>query len=224
MVFLMSVSENLKNVRTKILKACVAAGRGSDSVHLVAVSKFQSDTKIEEALTAGQRVFGENRVQEACAHWTEKRNKYPDLKLHLIGALQTNKIRDAVSLFDVIETVDREKLACKLGKEMEFQGRFLPCFVQINTGEESQKAGISPLALEDFLEYCRTECRLNVTGLMCIPPVDEPASLHFALLKKMADRYGLAERSMGMSSDYEKAIALGATYVRVGTSIFGERA
>lgn len=220
----MSVAENLQIVRAKILKSCAAGGRSPDDVNLVAVSKFQSDQKIEEALAAGQRIFGENRVQEAYAHWSGKRDQYPDLKLHLIGALQTNKAKEAVSLFDVIEAVDREKLARILGEEMANQGRILPCFIQVNTGEESQKAGISTAALGDFLDYCRQDCRLNITGLMCIPPVDEPASLHFAFLKKLADRYALPERSMGMSGDFEKAIALGATYIRVGTAIFGDRA
>ena len=222
----MSVSQNLKNLHAQISKAAQGAGRKPDDIHLVAVSKVQPATRIDEALAAGHRLFGENRVQEAQEHWAAIRagGAYPDLKLHLIGPLQTNKAADAVALFDVIETLDREKLALALAKEMQKQGRNLPCFIQVNTGEEAQKAGIAPADLPGFLEFCRTECGLNVRGLMCIPPVDDPPALHFALLAKLARAHDLPELSMGMSGDFEKAIALGATSVRIGTGVFGERA
>jgi pyridoxal phosphate enzyme (YggS family) len=209
----MSIAENLKAIKAR-----------AGSAVLVAVSKRQPPEKILEALGAGQRVFGENRVQEAQAHWAYLRGNYPDLELHLIGPLQTNKVKEAVSLFDVIQTVDRGKLATALGAEMKRQARILPCFVQVNTGEEEQKAGIPPQNLKEFLEFCRTECGLTITGLMCIPPVNDPPALHFALLKKMAAENGLEKLSMGMSGDFEKALALGATHIRVGSAIFGERA
>lgn len=219
----MSVSENLKTINNQIGKSAEAAGRKPSDVRLVAVSKKQPPEKIREALDCGHRVFGENRVQEAQEHWTKIKPDYPDLKLHLIGPLQTNKAKDAVALFDVIETLDREKLARKLSEEMKKQNRHLPCFIQVNTGAEDQKAGIAPKDLGKFLEFCRAECGLDVRGLMCIPPVDEPPALHFALLAKLAARHKLPELSMGMSGDFEKAIALGATYVRVGTGVFGVR-
>lgn len=206
------IAANIQAIQKKIKKA-----------HLVAVSKVQPDDKIEAALVAGQRLYGENRVQEAQQRWAARRSAYPDLKLHLIGPLQTNKVKEAVALFDVIETLDREKLALALAGEMRKQNRFLRCFIQVNTGDEDQKAGIAPQALPAFLKFCRDDCGLMVAGLMCIPPVDEPAGLHFALLKKLAGENGLAELSMGMSADFEKAIPLGATYVRVGTGVFGER-
>ena len=221
------VAENLEIINDRIAKAAREAGRSPDDVQLVAVSKVQPDVRIDEALAAGQRVFGENRVQEAQARWQGRRAVTPDLKLHLIGPLQTNKVKTAVALFDVIETVDREKLAQALAKEMakqeDMNKKNLPCFIQVNTGEEEQKAGIVPADLENFYRFCVEVCGLNIVGLMCIPPVDEPAALHFALLKKYADSLGLSQLSMGMSVDFEKAIALGATYVRVGTGVFGER-
>lgn len=219
----MSVAENLKIIQNKIYKSAERHARDVCSVHLVAVSKVQPDEKIQEALNAGHRLFGENRVQEAQQRWAHRRVLYPDLKLHLIGPLQTNKVKEAVALFDVIETVDREKLVLALGDEMKKQNRFLPCFIQVNTGDEEQKSGIEISALPAFYDFCVRECGLNIIGLMCIPPVDEPPALHFALLKKHADALGLKHLSMGMSSDFEKAIALGATYVRVGTGVFGER-
>lgn len=215
-------SENVINIRAKINAAAKKAGRDPDSVHLIAVSKKQPQERIQEALDAGHRLFGENRVQEAQAHWQGLKPLYPDLKLHLIGPLQTNKVKDAVALFDLIETVDREKLADTLAAEMKKQNRPLPCFIQVNTGEEEQKAGILPAELPAFLKYCRNK-GLGITGLMCIPPVDEPAALHFAFLQKLAEENGLEHLSMGMSSDFEKAVPLGATYVRVGTALFGER-
>lgn len=219
----MLVSENIVALQKQIAQAAEECGRDPGSVKLVAVSKKQPDERIEEALAAGQRCFGENRVQEAQTRWRERRLAYPDLKLHLIGPLQTNKAKDAVKLFDVIETVDREKLADALAKEMAVQGRDLPCFIQVNTGEEEQKAGILPQDIKDFYDYCYYKCGLNVVGLMCIPPLEEPAALHFALLKKNADKLSLKELSMGMSNDFEKAIPLGATIIRVGTGVFGAR-
>ncbi|MCB1720300.1 MAG: YggS family pyridoxal phosphate-dependent enzyme [Alphaproteobacteria bacterium] len=221
------VAKNLEIINDQIAKAAREAGRSPDDVQLVAVSKVQPEARIDEALAAGQRVFGENRVQEAQVRWQERCLVYPDIQLHLIGPLQTNKVKDAVALFDVIETVDREKLAQALAKEMakqeDMNKKNLPCFIQVNTGEEEQKAGIVPADLENFYRFCVEACGLNIVGLMCIPPVDEPAALHFALLKKYADSLGLSQLSMGMSADFEKAIALGATYVRVGTGVFGER-
>lgn len=219
----MSVADNLSEIHENIKTLCLAAGRTQDAAQLVAVSKKQPDERIEEALLAGQRVFGENRVQEAVGRWREKRMQYPDLQLHLIGPLQTNKAKEAVALFDVIESVDREKLAKTIASEMHQQGRDLPCFIQVNTGAEEQKAGILPELLEDFYDYCYGECGLDIVGLMCIPPADDPPAVHFALLKKYADILGLKSLSMGMSADYEKAIPLGATHVRIGTGVFGER-
>ena len=192
-------------------------------VTLVAVSKRQPDSKIDAALMAGQRVFGENRVQEATSRWAARRSKYADLTLHLIGPLQTNKVAEAVALFDVIEVVDRQKLARALATEMTRQNRHLPCFIQVNTGEEPQKSGILPNQLEDFFVLCRDDLRLSVQGLMCIPPVDEDAAMHFALLNSMAKQLNLPNLSMGMSSDYIDAIGFGATSVRVGSAIFGAR-
>lgn len=219
----MSVANNIAAVQKTIRDVAEKSGRAADSVTLVAVSKKQPEERLQEALDAGQRVFGENRVQEAQAHWAHRRAETPDLKLHLIGPLQTNKVKDAVALFDVIETVDREKLARALADEMQKQGRVLPCFIQVNTGEEEQKSGILPDALEAFYAFCTKDCGLNIVGLMCIPPADEPPALHFALLQKYAQKLGLPELSMGMSGDYERAILLGATSVRVGTGVFGVR-
>ncbi len=219
----MSIADNLVHVYERIEKAAQNVDRDTSAVHLVAVSKKQPMEKIQAALDAGHRCFGENRVQEAQEHWSTIKPNYPDLRLHLIGPLQTNKVKEAVALFDVIESLDREKLARALAKEMEKQGKILPCFVQVNTGEEAQKAGIIPADLPDFLTFCRGECGLDIRGLMCIPPIDEPPALHFAFLAKLAQENDVTGLSMGMSSDFEKAIPLGATYVRVGTGIFGER-
>ena len=190
---------------------------------LVAVSKRQPDDRIEAALAAGHRVFGENRVQEAQERWASRRGIYPELRLHLIGPLQTNKAADAVTLFDVIEVVDRPKLARSLSSEMARQERHLPCYVQVNTGEEDQKSGIWPDEADDFIAFCRDECGLDIAGLMCIPPVDEEPAMHFALLRTIAERNGLSGLSMGMSGDYEEAVRFGATSVRVGSAIFGSR-
>lgn len=217
------IAGNIDAILNRIGNAAQAYGRSSDAVELVAVSKRQPETRIDAALAAGQRVFGENRVQEAQAHWAGRRAHYADLELRLIGPLQTNKAADAVALFDVIETVDRLKLARILAREMETQGRRPRLYVQINTGAEPQKAGLLPQELEGFLSEARDTLGLAFEGLMCIPPVEEPAGLHFALLAKLARENGLEKLSMGMSADYEVAIGLGATSVRVGTGVFGAR-
>ncbi len=219
----MLIKENLDNIHTQIKEITATWGRASNDINLIAVSKRQPQKKIQDALDAGHRLFGENRVQEAAEHWAELKPQYPDLKLHLIGALQTNKIKDALKIFDVIETIDREKLASKLGAELKSQNRSIPCFIQVNIGEEEQKSGIKPQELPEFLKFCQNDCALDIRGLMCIPPADEPAALYFALLQKMAKEHNLPELSMGMSSDFEKAIPLGATHIRVGTGIFGKR-
>jgi len=223
----MSISENIQIIHKKIKEAAAFGGRDPADVNLLAVSKKQPDERIVEALEAGHRVFGENRVQEAQERWGSfdagRRAEFPDLRLHLIGPLQTNKASDAVALFDVIETLDREKLARALSKDMQKQGRNLPCFIQVNTGEEDQKSGIAPRDVADFYAFARDECGLSIQGLMCIPPLEEPPALHFALLQKHAKQLGLKDLSMGMSGDFEKAIPLGATYVRVGTGVFGAR-
>ena len=221
-----SVAENLGDIYAKINAASEVFRLKTGIVNpvtLVAVSKRQPDTRIEAALDAGQRVYGENRVQEAQTRWAHRRDQHKDLRLHLIGPLQTNKAGDAVALFDVIEVVDRPKLAKALGDEMIRQNRQLECYVQVNTGEEAQKSGIAPDDADDFIAYCRDELRLTVTGLMCIPPVDEEAAMHFALLNVIAKRNGLAKLSMGMSGDFEEAIAFGASAVRIGSAIFGAR-
>lgn len=218
----MSMIGNLAAIKSRIDQSCRACGRDPAGVRLVAVSKMQPDVKILDALKAGQRLFGENRVQEAKTRWTELKTKYPGLCLHLIGSLQTNKVKDAVALFDCIETVDRPELAATLAQEMKKQRRSFPCFIQVNTGEEPQKSGVAPADLPLLLDLCR-QSGLEITGLMCIPPQDDPPALHFALLKKLGHRHGLLHLSMGMSADFEKAIPLGATHIRIGTALFGER-
>ncbi len=217
------VAGNLAAVQARIAAAAADAGRDPAEVTLIAVGKVQPVERVEAALAAGQRVFGENRVQEAQGKWPALRERYPDIELHLIGPLQTNKTREAVALFDVIQTVDRPKLAVELAKEMAKQGRRLDCYVQVNTGEEPQKAGVLPAEADAFIETCRVEHGLSVVGLMCIPPADEDPTLHFGLLRELAKRHGLERLSMGMSGDYEIAVQLGATHVRVGTAIFGAR-
>ena len=192
-------------------------------VHLVAVSKQQPDEKIDAALATGHRLYGENRVQEAFERWAHRRAAYPDLTLHLIGPLQSNKAADAVALFDVIESIDRPKIAAALAKEMRTQSRHIPCFVQVNTGQEAQKSGIDPEYCVEFVAQCRDVHGLEIAGLMCIPPQDEEAAMHFALLKKLAREANVAHLSMGMSADFEEAIAFGADYVRVGSALFGTR-
>ncbi len=215
--------EGLEEVRARIATAARKAGRKAADITLVAVSKTHDAEAIRPVLEAGHRAFGENRVQEARAKWPQLKEAFPGVELHLIGPLQTNKVKQAVALFDVIHTVDREKLARHLAKEMEKQGRRLPVFIQVNTGEEPQKAGIAPGEADTFIRFCREDLGLDVAGLMCIPPVDEPPAPHFALLEKIARRNGLEKLSMGMSGDFETAIGLGATHVRVGTAIFGAR-
>jgi pyridoxal phosphate enzyme (YggS family) len=218
-----TVASRLHEVRRTIAESCAAAGRAPGGVTLVAVSKTHGAAAVAEAMAAGQRVFGENRVQEAKAKFPDLKAAHPDLELHLIGPLQTNKVKDAVALFDVIETVDRPKLAEALAAEMAKTGRRPRCLIEVNTGEEPQKAGILPADLDAFVAACRDGHGLPVAGLMCIPPVDEEPAMHFALLAEMARRNGLAEVSMGMSGDYPTAIRFGATHVRVGTAIFGAR-
>ncbi len=217
------VPARLRLVRQEIALAAKAAGRDADSVRLVAVTKTVPATLVEEAIGAGQRVFGENRVQEAHAKWPPLKERYPDIELHLVGPLQSNKVRDAVALFDVIETVDRPKLARALAEETARIGKSPRLFVQVNTGEEPQKAGIAPGETESFVALCRDTFGLAIDGLMCIPPFDGDPDLHFALLASLAGKLGLNELSMGMSGDFTRAIQFGATYVRVGTAIFGAR-
>jgi pyridoxal phosphate enzyme (YggS family) len=213
--------------RTAILERLSAAakqgGHRADGVTLVAISKKQPDERIEAMLATGQRVFGENRVQEAQGRWSERRETFRDLELRLVGPLQTNKAADACALFDVIETLDRDKLARALVNAMEKTGRRPRLYVQVNTGDEAQKAGISVAEAPDFVARCRAEHGLEIEGLMCIPPVEEPASLHFALLAKLARTCGVERLSMGMSADFELAARLGASSVRVGSALFGER-
>ena len=223
-----SSSENhavkaLAEVRAKIAAACKAAGRGPASVTLVAVSKTFGPDAVEPVLGAGQTVFGENRVQEAEGKWPALKAAHPGVELHLIGPLQSNKAAEAVALFDVIHSVDRPKIAASLAKEIARQGKSPRLFVQVNTGAEPQKAGVLPEETDAFLAACRDEHGLNIRGLMCIPPLDENPAPHFALLEKIALRNGLTGLSMGMSADFETAIQFGATHVRVGSAIFGER-
>ena len=216
-------ARHLADVKARISQAARAANRDPAAVTLVAVSKTHGADKVRELLAVGQRVFGENRVQEAEEKFPALKAEFPDLELHLIGPLQTNKARDAVALFDVIESVDRERLAATLAKEMERAGKRPACFIQVNTGEEPQKAGMMPGDVDAFVKACRDVHKLPVVGLMCIPPVDEEPALHFALLAKMAARNGLSQVSMGMSADYETAVRQGATHVRVGSALFGAR-
>jgi pyridoxal phosphate enzyme (YggS family) len=216
------LADRLAAVRAAIASAAGAAGRAADSVTLVAVTKSHPLATVRAAIALGQRVFGENRVQEAQVKYAALRAEDPHLELHLIGPLQTNKAKDAVALFDVIETLDRRKLAQALAAAMAKQGRRPRCFVQVNTGEEPQKAGIAPGDADAFIAECR-ELELPVDGLMCIPPQHESPALHFALLREIARRNGLSRLSMGMSGDFAMAIRFGATHVRVGTAIFGER-
>ena len=218
-----TVAENLTQILGEIEACREAALRPAEAVTLVAVSKQQPEARIREALEAGQRVFGENRVQEAAGRWPDFRRDWPDVKLHLIGPLQSNKAAEAVALFDVIETLDREKIARAIAAEMEKQDRRPDCLIQVNTGLEPQKAGIAPDDVGDFVAFCREDLGLPLRGLMCIPPQDEEPAMHFAMLADLADANHLAQLSMGMSGDYQTAIKFGATHVRVGTAIFGPR-
>lgn len=219
----MGILENYREVLENVALAAKDAERKPESVTLVAVTKTHGAEKILPLLKAGHRTFGENRVQEAEKKWPALKAEFPDARLHLIGGLQTNKAKEAVALFDVIESVDRPELAEKLAAEMKKQNRPLPCFVQVNTGEEPQKSGISPKNAVGFVRECREKYGLNVVGLMCIPPVDDEPAPHFAFLKKLAREAGVRELSMGMSGDYPLAVQQGATFVRVGSAIFGER-
>jgi pyridoxal phosphate enzyme (YggS family) len=218
-----SVDERLAFVRHRVDEAARNVGRDPATISLIAVSKTKAAAEIRPALEAGQRQFGENRVQEAAGKWPALRQAYTGIDLHLIGPLQTNKAAMAVALFEAIETVDRQKLARLLAQEMMRQHKRPVCFIQINTGAEPQKAGVAPDAADAFIALCRDELKLPVAGLMCIPPVDEDPAPHFDLLAAIARRNGLRQLSMGMSSDFELAIRHGATHVRVGSAIFGER-
>jgi hypothetical protein len=208
----------------RIAAAAKAANRAAPEVTLITVSKSIPAAEILPVLEAGHLVFGENRVQEAGAKWPALREQFPALELHLIGPLQTNKAGQAVALFDVMHTLDRAKLARAIAAECDRQGKHPKLFIQVNTGEELQKSGVAPMEADGFIAQCRDEFGLAISGLMCIPPADEEPALHFALLAKIARRNGLAELSMGMSADFETAIALDATCVRIGSAIFGERA
>jgi hypothetical protein len=219
----MTAIDRLAETKAAIARAAMDCGRDPGAISLVCVTKTFPSEAVAPLLQAGHRVFGENRVQEAKAKWAGLRAAYPDVELHLIGPLQSNKAREAVEIFDVIESVDREKIAEALAKEMEATGKRPRLFVQVNTGAEPQKAGVSPQDADAFLKTCRERYGLKIEGLMCVPPIDQQASPHFALLAKIAKRNGLEFLSMGMSSDFELAIQQGATHVRVGSAIMGER-
>lgn len=218
------IKENIKIIKNQIEEAHKNSNFAKFPLpKLVAVSKKQNDTKVVEALDAGQKYFGENRVQEAEQRWTSKIKEYKNIQIRLIGPLQTNKVKQALNLFDVIETIDREKLAREIAKEFNNNFKTKSFYIQINTGSEIQKSGIEPIQSDDFIKYCKEDLKLPIIGLMCIPPIKEEPSMHFALLKKIAERNHLDELSMGMSSDFKEAIKFGATSVRVGSSIFGDR-
>jgi len=218
-----NVVARLRQVRSEVERATRHARRSPDEVTLIAVSKTYFADSILPVLEDGQRVFGENRVQESMQKWPELKAQFPDVELHLIGPLQSNKAKEAVALFDVIETVDRPSIAEALAKEFSKTERRPKLYVQVNTGEEPQKAGILPLEADAFLTRCKEEWKLPIEGLMCIPPVDEPPSPHFGLLRKIAEIHGIKTLSMGMSADFEEAIQMGATHIRVGSAIFGHR-
>jgi len=215
--------EALNSVKTRVETAARDCGRRAGEVEIIAVSKTHGPDQIRLLMQAGHRHFGENRVQEAEEKWPALKAETPDVHLHLIGPLQTNKAQQAVALFDVIHSLDRAKLAEKLASEMQTQNRTLPCFVQVNTGREPQKAGLDPTDVEAFIRANGENWKLNIIGLMCIPPVGEESSLHFAFLRELAARNGLPQLSMGMSDDFEMAVTFGATHVRVGSAIFGAR-
>ena len=219
----MTIIDRLDATRSAIARAAQDCGRDPAAVTLVCVTKTFPAEDVVPLLEAGHRVYGENRVQEAMGKWPSLRERFPDIELHLIGPLQSNKTREAVETFDVIQSVDREKIAKALAEEIARSGKHPRLFVQVNTGAEPQKAGILPQDADAFLAFCRERCGLTIEGLMCVPPVDEQASPHFALLADIAARNGLHQLSMGMSSDYELAIQLGATCVRVGSAIMGAR-
>jgi pyridoxal phosphate enzyme (YggS family) len=217
------VIDNLQTVKSKIAAAARGAGRTAEDIVLVAISKGHGADRVRAAVAAGHLLFGENRVQEAAVKFRELRDELSDLSLHMVGPLQTNKARQAVALFDVIQSLDRPKLAAALAREMDRCGRRPICFIEVNTGDEKQKSGVSLDGADQFIEECRSEYGLPIAGLMCIPPAEDEPSLHFALLRQLAVRNELAALSMGMSRDYEVSVAFGATHVRVGTAIFGRR-
>lgn len=219
----MSVADRLTAIRHRMDRAARGVARAPTDVTLIAVSKTFEVDDIRPVIAAGQRVFGENRVQEAKAKWPFLRAETPDVELHLIGPLQSNKAREAVQLFDAIHTIDRDKIAAEVAKEMRREGRALSLYIQVNTGLEPQKSGIDPREAVDFVARCRLEHGLAPVGLMCIPPAEENPGPHFALLAKLADTCGVPQLSMGMSADFETAIAMGATHVRVGSALFGHR-
>jgi PLP dependent protein len=218
-----SSTTRLASVEARIAAAAADAGSDPAAVNLVAVTKTFGPEHITPVLEAGHRLFGENRVQEAKGKWPALREHYPDLELHLIGPLQSNKAKEAVALFDAIHTIDRPKIATAIADEIAKQKKRLQLFIQVNTGEEPQKAGVLPKETVGLLRLCREDLNLDVAGLMCIPPLDEEAGVHFAFLAKLARELGLQQLSMGMSADFEKAIAFGATHVRIGSEIFGAR-
>ena len=217
------ISKAFTRVRKNIDKVVDESNRSPDEITLIAVSKQQQEDRIDASLATGHRVFGENRVQEAQKRWSTRKHDYPDLRLHLIGPLQSNKAADAVRLFDVIHTIDRPKIAIAIAKEAAKQDKYIQCFIQVNTGDEPQKSGISPCDLSSFVDFCQKEVGLPITGLMCIPPMDEEAAIHFGFLNTLASRNNLTGLSIGMSSDYEEAIRFGATHIRVGSALFGSR-
>jgi pyridoxal phosphate enzyme (YggS family) len=217
------MTSNLMKIKEKISNAAKAANRAENDINLVAVSKIHGEETIRPVLEAGHTLFGENRVQEAAQKWPALKEEFPGIELHLIGPLQTNKVRQAIGLFDVIETVDRPKLARAIARICDEENINCPIYIQVNTGLEDQKAGISPDQVDELIRLCRDELHLTVSGVMCIPPFDEDPTEHFKLLKSIADRNNIEHISMGMSGDFEKAIAHGATHVRVGTAIFGTR-
>ena len=217
------VSTGFAAVKADLEHAAKTAGRRAQDITLIAVSKQQPEDRVDAGLATGHRVFGENRVQEAKTRWAERKTRFADLELHLIGPLQSNKTAEAVRLFDVIHTVDRPKIASAIAAEAARQKKDIDCFIQVNTGDEPQKSGIAPNDLAAFHSFCRAEAGLSVKGLMCIPPVEEEAAMHFALLRTLADRCGLQGLSMGMSGDYAEAVGFGATHIRVGSALFGAR-
>ncbi len=217
------IAARLEQVRQIMARACRDCGRDRHEVELVCVSKNFDAEAILPALRSGQRVFGENRVQEAAGKWPALRQQFADIELHLIGPLQSNKVELAVEIFDVIQTIDRVKIAEAIAHHARIKNKDLPCFIQVNTGAEAQKAGVSVADLPALSRACREDLGLRIEGLMCIPPVDQPVTPHFALLHRLANENGLKKLSMGMSGDFEQAIFLGATHVRVGSAIFGQR-
>ena len=220
---LSNIAEAFSRIKTKVDRAAHDCNGLEKQITLIAVSKQQQEDRIDASLAIGHRVFGENRVQEAQKRWSTRKHDYSDLRLHLIGPLQSNKAADAVRLFDVIHTIDRPKIAIAVAREAARQNKKIECFIQVNTGDEPQKSGINPRHLEDFIDFCTVKAGLQINGLMCIPPVDEEAAIHFGFLNTLASRNNLAGLSMGMSSDYEEAIRFGATHIRVGSALFGSR-